>query len=119
MRSPRQRHGGPSSCAAAWNTLGLDRVNPVYYETIKLLYTFPQSVGIMGGQPLSSYYFIGVQGEGLFYLNPHHSRWPYFAHVYSVADLRTFHCEKVRKMPLMGLDPSMLLGSVCRNEAEW
>ncbi|KAJ7840902.1 hypothetical protein B0H13DRAFT_2415528 [Mycena leptocephala] len=40
---------------------------PVLYETIKLLYTFPQSVGIGGGHPSSSYYF-GVQGDGLFYL---------------------------------------------------
>ncbi|KAJ7775899.1 hypothetical protein DFH07DRAFT_72723 [Mycena maculata] len=54
--------------------LGLDGVNPVYYETIKMLYTFPQSVGIAGGRPSSSYYFLGVQGDGLFYLDPHHSR---------------------------------------------
>ncbi|KAJ7494946.1 hypothetical protein FB451DRAFT_1387055 [Mycena latifolia] len=53
--------------------LGLDGVNPVYYETIKMLYTFPQSDSIAGGRP-SSYYFVGVQGDGLFYLNPHHSR---------------------------------------------
>ncbi|KAJ7265285.1 hypothetical protein C8J57DRAFT_1622391 [Mycena rebaudengoi] len=35
--------------------LGLDGVNPVYYETIKMLYTFRQSVGIAGGRPSSSY----------------------------------------------------------------
>ncbi|KAJ7249823.1 hypothetical protein C8J57DRAFT_1355705, partial [Mycena rebaudengoi] len=39
--------------------LGLDGVNPEYYETIKMLYTFPQSVGIAGGRPSSSYYFVG------------------------------------------------------------
>ncbi|KAJ7205877.1 hypothetical protein C8J57DRAFT_1615298 [Mycena rebaudengoi] len=54
--------------------LGLDGVNPVYYETIKMLYTLPQSVGIAGRRPSSSYYFVGVQGDGLFYLDPHHSR---------------------------------------------
>ena len=33
------------------------------------------------------------------------------AHVtsYIAAELRTFHCENVRKMPLSGLDPSMLI----------
>ncbi|KAJ7243237.1 hypothetical protein C8J57DRAFT_1477182 [Mycena rebaudengoi] len=35
------------------------------------------------------------------------------------AELRTFHSEKVRKTPLGGLDPSMLLGFVCRDEGEW
>ncbi|KAJ6550477.1 hypothetical protein DFH09DRAFT_1366760 [Mycena vulgaris] len=47
--------------------LGLDGVNPVYPETVK-------SVGIAGARPSSSYYFIGAQGGGLFYLEPHHSR---------------------------------------------
>ncbi|KAJ7442939.1 peptidase family C54-domain-containing protein [Mycena galericulata] len=200
----------------------------------QMLYTFPQSVGIAGGRPSSSYYFVGVQGDGLFYLDPHHSRpavplrpfiplastshsahdsarngthahdsrrslspeayarggslspeygyarggslspdsytragsmSPDFAHAhapmtedelvrapaprslhaghvdehtlpangdtpppagghlappeaahyaraYSAAELRTFHCERVRKMPLSGLDPSMLIGGV-------
>ncbi|KAJ6473340.1 hypothetical protein C8R47DRAFT_1324442 [Mycena vitilis] len=221
--------------------LGLDGVNPIYYETIKLLYTFPQSVGIAGGRPSSSYYFVGVQGDGLFYLDPHHSRpsvplrpfmgdassiprppsspghghaatsssharehrslspeaaayarggssspegyvragsmspdfvyarggsmspdfgpgnnspmtedelfvlprrassttdhdtarappagghltpaeQTFYAGAYSAAELRTFHCERVRKMPLSGLDPSMLIGFVCRSEEEW
>ncbi|KAJ7245089.1 hypothetical protein C8J57DRAFT_1191054 [Mycena rebaudengoi] len=180
--------------------LGLDGVNPVYYETIKMLYTFPQSVGIAGGRPSSSYYFVGVQGDGLFYLDPHHSRpavplrqpptpsahfasstseppgsragsqepragslepragsleparaasppmtedelvlnaqraedaaeedasgmtraeAAFYQRAYAPAELRTFHCEKVRKMPLSGLDPSMLLGFVCRDEGEW
>ncbi|KAJ7751050.1 hypothetical protein B0H16DRAFT_1724203 [Mycena metata] len=42
--------------------------------TIKLLYTFPQSVGIAGGRPSSSYYFVGAPGDGPFSLDPHHSR---------------------------------------------
>ncbi|KAJ6468748.1 peptidase family C54-domain-containing protein [Mycena sanguinolenta] len=54
--------------------LGLDGVNPIYYETVKCLYTFPQSVRIAGGRPSSWYYFVGMQGDGLFYLDPHHSR---------------------------------------------
>ncbi|KAJ7249825.1 hypothetical protein C8J57DRAFT_1355711, partial [Mycena rebaudengoi] len=40
----------------------------------------------------------------------------FYQRVYAPAELRTFHCEKVRKMPLSGLDPSMLLGFVCRDE---
>ncbi|KAF9269781.1 hypothetical protein L218DRAFT_1072559 [Marasmius fiardii PR-910] len=258
--------------------LGIDGVNPIYHETIKMLYTFPQSVGIAGGRPSSSYYFVGSQSDNLFYLDPHHARptvplrtlsvltdtpgfsdapnrtpesdfarekdrsktqkkgrtsgisqrggtlrrvvtptspssvkttgsstfsyhaptspsplqkqyssstsasesssgresgfkthnqpsadetprsyppsrtdspvlvtpsastdtgnmsemeyseiagsglTPYQEHLissYSVDELRTFHCERVRKMPLSGLDPSMLIGFLCKNEAEW
>ena len=39
-----------------------------------MLYTFPQSVGIAGGRPASSYYFVGSQADSLFYLDPHHAR---------------------------------------------
>ena len=38
---------------------------------------------------------------------------------YSAAELRTFHIERVRKMPLSGLDPSMLIGFLCKTEADW
>ncbi|WVF66166.1 hypothetical protein IAT40_000906 [Kwoniella sp. CBS 6097] len=54
--------------------LGLDGVNPIYYDSIKTLFTFPQSVGIAGGRPSSSYYFVGSQANSLFYLDPHFTR---------------------------------------------
>ena len=43
----------------------------------------------------------------------------HFVTAYSQADLKTFHCDRVRKMPLSGLDPSMLLGFLCKDEEEW
>lgn len=199
--------------------LGIDGVNPIYYETIKVrtlytqksnllrccgqaLYTFPQSVGIAGGRPSSSYYFVGSQADNLFYLDPHHARptiplrpppsvtngretpeserryqrhqrmptspartstikpnspptpsplaysysttsnsttsssslplsssptphphlsedEEHYVNAYGSVELRTFHCERVRKMPLSGLDPSMLLGFLCKDESDW
>ncbi|THH09782.1 hypothetical protein EW146_g8585 [Bondarzewia mesenterica] len=223
--------------------LGLDGVNPIYYDTIKAstLYTFPQSVGIAGGRPSSSYYFVGSQADNLFYLDPHHTRpaislrpppsdievqqslsrnrfdrqitpesdreqkkhhgssshhyrsptspssvrtgsstfsyhapyspsplahqissssssnahtrWrstsvsatpsnggdsefssselrvgsdsgldplqEHYINAYNVAELKTFHCDRVRKMPLSSLDPSMLIGFLCKDEDDW
>jgi cysteine protease ATG4 len=76
-------------CIGIW--LGIDGVNPVYYNTIKVcdsflffhmrsidvnmkaLYTFPPSVRITGGCPLSSYHFVGSQADDLFYLDPYHT----------------------------------------------
>ncbi len=43
----------------------------------------------------------------------------HYCTAYSAAELKTFHCERVRKLPLSGLDPSMLIGFLCRDEAEW
>ncbi|KAK4686864.1 cysteine protease ATG4, partial [Tremellales sp. Uapishka_1] len=207
--------------------LGLDAVNPMYYDTIKALFTIPQSVGIAGGRPSSSYYFVGSQANSLFYLDPHFTRaaipleippqpineepslttksssstLPYtldvvnvddvsddsdsedgsdtssplrrkrpmpkstppaspvksvpktpetpstpmastatpnsigsitdtpkpavdfstdwYANAYHENQLRTFHCDRVKKLPLSGLDPSMLLGFLCRSEDDF
>ena len=130
--------------------LGLDSVNPIYYESVKATFSFPHSVGIAGGRPSSSYYFMGHQGNSLFYLDPHNVRpavplrYPprtfpaavprqldvahrfalddqddedeWWSHAYTEAQTSTFHCEKVRRMPIKSLDPSMLLGFLVKDE---
>ncbi|CCL99974.1 uncharacterized protein FIBRA_01999 [Fibroporia radiculosa] len=249
LGSPR-KHGRPSWGDRAVLVLigirlGIDGVNPIYYDLIKALYTLPQTLGIAGGRPSSSYYFVGSQANNLFYLDPHHARptiplrppprdspspggrdpadrqmspdTPYssdrerereraprkglhfrspttpssgrssgassfsnrspaapsplqqqvsssssasmsqsstqshmrwqsssalpddsemdsrelglgadldplqrhYATAYSATELKTFHCDRVRKMPLSGLDPSMLIGFLCKDENDW
>lgn len=132
--------------------LGLDSVNPIYYDSVKATFSFPHSVGIAGGRPSSSYYFMGHQGNSLFYLDPHNVhpavplRYPpstfpaavplhldvahrfalhdkddeeeWWSHAYSEAQTSTFHCEKVRRMPIKSLDPSMLLGFLVKDEED-
>ena len=43
----------------------------------------------------------------------------HYCTAYTAAELKTFHCERVRKMPMSGLDPSMLIGFLCRDEKDW
>jgi hypothetical protein len=43
----------------------------------------------------------------------------FFANAYGPKDLESFHCEKVRKMSLAALDPSMLVGLLCQSKADW
>ena len=43
----------------------------------------------------------------------------HYATAYSFAELKTYHCDHVRRMPMSGLDPSMLIGFLCRDEADW
>ena len=139
--------------------LGLNGVNPIYFSSIKHYFMLPQCVGIAGGRPSSSYYFVGAQGDSLFYIDPHHTRPSikavpvpsqlddaarnlslsassvrpesdreyraraeldaFFMNSYLPADLTSFHCDKVRKMPLAGLDPSMLVGLLCKKREDW
>ncbi|KAH0447970.1 hypothetical protein IEQ34_023193 [Dendrobium chrysotoxum] len=105
----------------------------MYHDSIKSTFAFPQSVGIAGGRPSSSYYFVGYQGNSLFYLDPHHVRnsvtfkYPppnqehddeWWAHAYSEQELATFHNDRPRRMPMKSLDPSMLLGFLIQDEED-
>ncbi len=138
------------------------------------MFRFPQSVGIAGGRPISSYYFVGAQADSLFYIDPHFPRPAIplvlpsdpelveaFSHVrvrasgslsppppsveqdasrefpggasnntaaqidqfllsaYPDSVWATYHCDKVRKVSLSSLDPSMLIGFVVENESDW
>lgn len=111
--------------------LGLDGVHPMYHDSIKATFSFSQSVGIAGGRPSSSYYFMGYQGNSLFYLDPHHVRssvsfrhppptlkddTDWWLQAYSESELSTFHNDRPRRMPMKSLDPSMLLGFLISNE---
>jgi len=51
--------------------LGLDKINPRYIPSLQATFTFPQSLGILGGKPGASTYIVGVQDENAFYLDPH------------------------------------------------
>lgn len=52
--------------------LGIDGIHPQYHEAIKHIFQLKQSVGIIGGKPNSSYFFLGYQNDDqLIYLDPH------------------------------------------------
>lgn len=90
----RMSWGGKAVLIVIPTRLGLDGVNPMYYDDIKVstcarlhladsqaLFTWPQSVGIAGGRPSSSYYFVASQANSLFYLDPHFTRPAVSLHV--------------------------------------
>ncbi|KAG0275669.1 Cysteine protease atg4 [Linnemannia exigua] len=102
--------------------LGIDKLNPIYNDAIKSTFEFPQTLGIAGGRPSSSYYFVGYQGDDLFYLDPHHSRCVVESknlNDYTAEDFSTYHCETIRKIGISAIDPSMLLAFYCRDRADF
>ncbi|KAL7010050.1 Cysteine protease atg4 [Cystobasidiomycetes sp. EMM_F5] len=158
----------PSASSPSWSRpvlilvplrLGITGVNPIYQQSIKHFFSLPQCVGIAGGRPSSSYYFVAAQGSDLVYIDPHHTkpatRRPYlqadvrnmtgsirlspggdnventqespqrellekaYAAQYNSHDLDSYHCDKVRKMPIASLDPSMLVGLLCQSRDDW
>ncbi|XP_024536428.1 cysteine protease ATG4A isoform X1 [Selaginella moellendorffii] len=99
--------------------LGLDKINPRYLPSLRATFAFPQSVGIAGGKPAASVYFVGVQDDQALYLDPHEVQ-----KVVSVSgeslefDSASYHCSVVRKMLLDAIDPSLALGFYCRNRED-
>lgn len=47
------------------------QINERYLPQLSTVLSFPQSVGIVGGRPSASLYFVGVQGGAVLYLDPH------------------------------------------------
>ncbi|KAB8293131.1 hypothetical protein EYC80_007484 [Monilinia laxa] len=103
--------------------LGLDKITPVYWEALKYSLQMPQSVGIAGGRPSSSHYFIGVQESDFFYLDPHQTRpaLPYKDDVedYTIEDVDSCHTRRLRRLHIKEMDPSMLIAFLIRDENDW
>ncbi|KAL8654698.1 MAG: hypothetical protein Q9210_001344 [Variospora velana] len=103
--------------------LGIDRITPAYWEALKAALQLPQSVGIAGGRPSSSHYFVGVQGDNFFFLDPHQPRtalpWRVNVTDYSNEDVDSCHTRRLRRLPIHDMDPSMLIGFLIRDRDDW
>mmetsp|Transcript_38066 Transcript_38066/g.60209 ORF Transcript_38066/g.60209 Transcript_38066/m.60209 type:complete len:253 (+) Transcript_38066:34-792(+) len=101
--------------------LGLDQLNDVYTEALKRVFKLPQHVGIIGGQPRSSFFFIGTQDNNLFYLDPHTVQLAPTLSPDSTNedrkleenDMKTFYPNRVGTIAIPAIDPSMALCFYC------
>lgn len=123
--------------------LGIDKITQVYWEALISALQMPQSLGIAGydtltadqhisthanhekrsGRPSSSHYFVGSQGNFMFYLDPHHTRvaLPYKENIkdYTAEEVDSCHTSRLRRLHVQEMDPSMLIGFIIRSEKEW
>lgn len=88
--------------------LGIDKINSVYHSSLLHLLSIPQSAGIAGGKPSSSFYFVGCQGTELIYLDPH---YPQSSNTDDINQLnKSYHPRNYQRLDITGLDPSMMIG---------
>jgi len=90
--------------------LGLGQVQTSYYEGLKALLNFPQSVGLIGGKPRSAFYIIGHQSNGLLYLDPHHVQTACQSEADLAASQSTYHCAHPSVLPLTEVESSLAAG---------
>nr|XP_043614944.1 cysteine protease ATG4-like isoform X2 [Erigeron canadensis] len=100
--------------------LGLDKVNPRYLPLLAATFTFPQSLGILGGRPGASTYLIGVQDDKVFYLDPHEVQQAVNTTIDNLeADTSSYHCNVIRQIPLESIDPSLAIGFYCQDKGDF
>ncbi|DBA90578.1 hypothetical protein WJX77_002037 [Trebouxia sp. C0004] len=90
--------------------LGLGKVNERYVPQLQQVLTWPQSIGIVGGRPGSSLYFVGCQHDQVLYLDPHQAQQT----PAQAGEPSTYWSHKMRMMPLASIDPSLAIGFYCR-----
>lgn len=71
-------------------------------------------MGIVGGRPSSSLYFLGYQADNLLYLDPHDPQAT--GALPTVAP--TYFCHTPRAMPIASIDPSLAIGFYCGSLGE-
>ncbi|CAN6236698.1 unnamed protein product [Urochloa humidicola] len=100
--------------------LGLDKINPRYIPLLKETFTFPQSLGILGGRPGTSTYIAGVQDDRALYLDPHEVQMAVNITPDNLeADTSSYHCSVVRDLALDQIDPSLAIGFYCRDKDDF
>ncbi|KAG0730078.1 Cysteine protease ATG4D [Chionoecetes opilio] len=98
--------------------LGGESLNPIYAPCIYSLFTHDLCIGIIGGRPKHSLYFVGFQEESLIHLDPHLCQ-DAVAVTQTVFSPSSYHCSSPRKMALSRMDPSATLGFYCHSRTQF
>ncbi|ETO18349.1 cysteine protease ATG4B, partial [Reticulomyxa filosa] len=104
--------------------LGLEKLNLEYMSGILHCLEMKHSIGIIGGKPQRSLYFVGYQRDHLFYLDPHYvfeypSSLSSSSSSFSGTSDIPFTCKTIQSLHISQLDPCMALGFFIRDQLDF
>lgn len=98
--------------------LGTEKINPVYANSLKALLSTEYCIGIIGGRPKHSLFFVGFQEDKLIHLDPHYCQENVDVNQENFP-VHSFHCKSPRKMKLSKMDPSCCIGFYCQTKNDF
>lgn len=99
--------------------LGAEKFNSIYAPCLTTLFSIKECIGIIGGRPKHSLYFVGYQDDKLIHLDPHYCQEVVDVWASEDFPLATFHCRSPRKLPISKIDPSCCIGFYCRTKEDF
>eukprot|EP00759_Apiculatamorpha_spiralis_P022143 PhF_6_TR26441/c1_g1_i3/m.38293/K08342/ATG4; cysteine protease ATG4 len=93
-------------------------VDPSYASSIQHILQCPQSLGILGGVPAKSYYFVGLSpSHKVVYLDPHIITQP--AYVSESTQGFLHPSQQYHETPITSMDASLLAAFMIQSKEDW
>lgn len=99
---------------------GMETIHPTYIPSLESIFMIPQNIGVIGGKPYSSFYFIAGQGEVLHFLDPHYVQEYVPIPPDKVSyEIRTWTNPQVRWIKAANIDATFSVGFFIRDKADF